>query len=255
MKIGILRTTSSLKADAVARHVSTALAQRGETVVHLLSSGEPAAEPVQGNYPNYRVLQGGVEAAKTAAGKVDSLATNGQWVVFEVSVQQGAAAIEQLASNADQLLLCYEDSPMSLNSLTELLQPLAKLKQANQCPPIRACLVTKESQAEESIKELDAACGTLATIQNLYPALHKVGSLSQTEEFIQAVQQDSSVIAKNPTNPDAEIFRTIASDLAPGEKGDGVVRRALKRHSKGKPPAPDSLFDLMQDKLQSLFGK
>lgn len=255
MKIGILRTNSSLPADAIARNVATALAQRGERVVQLLSSGTASDTPVQTSYPFYSTLSGGLNVLQTSPEKIDSLNQSAGWIVFEISAAESPESISSAVQKADQLFLCYEESSLSLNSLTSLLKPSAALKKQNTCPPIRAFLVTKETNADESIKKLDAACGTLATIRALYPELHGVGSLPQTPEFSEAAVQGHSIIATNPTNADAVVFAQIATDLAPGEKGNGVVRRSLKRYAKGKAPAVDSFFDLLADKLQTLFAK
>lgn len=255
MKIGILRTTSSLKVDAVAHNIATALAQRGETVIHLLASGTPSPTPVKGDYPFYSSVAGGLEQIKRSSSVMESLAGQANWIVYEISAEEDAASIKALSQMADQLLLCYEESSLSLNSLPTLLQPLATLRQANACPPLRAFLVVKESSANESMKKLDAACGTVATIQGLYPNLHGFGKLLQTNEFTEAVAQGKPIIARNPTNDDALVFRAVAQDLAPSEKGDGVLRRSLKRHAAGKAPAQDGFFDLLFDKIQTLFSK
>ncbi|MDX1973350.1 MAG: hypothetical protein SFY68_12535 [Candidatus Sumerlaeia bacterium] len=250
--IGILRTPSSLPANTLSLNIGAALAQRGSQVLQLLQG--QSATVSQTAYPRLSKLQGGTDQLMTGDASLQSALSPFNWVVYEVQSDWAPASISLLASKATHLILAYEESSLSLNALPQLLQPLAKLKAENKCPQITNFLVTKENSAAENLKKFDAACGTFATIKSLYPGIHSLPTITHDPDLISSSMKETTVLAQNPLSKDAEVFRTLATQLAPGTEGDAVVRRSLKRHMAGKPPAVDSFFDKLFDQIGQLFG-
>jgi hypothetical protein len=250
--IGILRTPSSLPANTLSLNIGAALAQRGNQVLQLIQG--QGAGVTQTAYPRLSKLQGGTDQLISGDSALQSTLSAYNWVVYEVQSDWSPVSISLIASKATHLILAYEESSLSLNALPQLLQPLAKLKSENKCPQITCFLVTKENSASENLKKFDAACGTFATIKSLYSGVHALPSITHDPDLISSSMKDTTVLAQNPLSKDAEVFRSLATQLAPGAEGDAVARRSLKRHMAGKPPSVDSFFDKLFDQIGQLFG-
>lgn len=252
MKLAIFNNTPKSGSSLFALNLSVALAQRGETVL-LISPDNSASAISQSQYPRLSFWRGGLNHVESNDGEWQSAQQRFTFLILDLESENPSQSLSIL-TNCDEVIVPLPEARYTMSSLPQTLKIIKDAKAQNSSLNLRSIVETKHQPGQNGSRDEKAEAGTMDTIKILFPKLNEWPVVEDSDDYHSSFKSNRSSLENDPESDASKAFRTMAQSLAPGEKNDATLRRALKRHAKGKPPAEDNVFSVIGDKLSTLFG-